>query len=147
MFSYRGESDLRQENPMTTPLDSLMDFFRAELASVQFPGVDAKVLDAAAARIDAATETVRKAEAELDAARATLAAAQDDAQQKAQRALAYARVYAQDNPTLLARLDALSSPAVPAPPAPRRRGRPPKSSTPLFAEPEPQAAELPALDA
>jgi ElaB/YqjD/DUF883 family membrane-anchored ribosome-binding protein len=131
---------------MTTPLDSLMDFFRAELASVQFPGVDAKVLDAASSRIDAALETVRHAESELDAARATLAAAQDDAQQKAQRALAYARVYAQDNPSLLARLDALSSPVVP-PPAPRRRGRPPKSSTPLFAEPEAAAAESLTLDA
>jgi hypothetical protein len=124
-----------------------MDFFRAELASVQFPGVDAKVLDTASARIDAALETVRRAETELDAARATLAAAQDDAQQKAQRALAYARVYAQDNPSLLARLDALSSPAIATAPAPRRRGRPPKSSTPLFAEPEPTPAESPALDA
>jgi ElaB/YqjD/DUF883 family membrane-anchored ribosome-binding protein len=144
MFSCRRAL---KENPMTTPLDSLMDFFRAELASVQFPGVDAKVLDAASTRIEAALATVRRAESELDAARAALAAAQDDAQQKAQRALAYARVYAQDDPALLARLDALTGPVV-VPPAPRRRGRPPKSSTPLFAEPESSApVEAPALDA
>jgi hypothetical protein len=130
---------------MSTPLDRLMDFFRAELASVQFPGVDAKVLDAASARVAAAQESVRRAEAELDSARSTLQAAQDEAAQKAQRALAYARVYAQDDTALLARLDELASP--PAPPAaPRRRGRPPKSSTPLFADPETPAAEA-TLDA
>ena len=123
-----------------------MDFFRAELASVQFPGVDANVLDAASARVTAASEAVRRAEAELDAARATLQAAQDEAAQKAQRALAYARVYAQDDAALLARLDELASPPVPTP-APRRRGRPPKSSTPLFADPQAPVVAEPTLDA
>ena len=125
---------------MTNPIDSLLHLFQTELAGVQFPGVDATVLDAAAARIGAASDDVRRAEPALDAARAALTAAQDDAVQKAQRALAYARVYAQDDAELLARLDAVAlaaGPASPPPAAPRRRGRPPKSAvTPLFSEPE-----------
>ncbi len=125
-------------------LDRLLQLFHAELGAVQFPGVDAKVLDGAAARIQTAAAEVRRAEAELDAARAQLASAQEDALQKAQRALAYARIYAQDSPELLARLDAVALSNAPAaaaatsaaPVAPRRRGRPPKSAsaTSLFTD-------------
>jgi hypothetical protein len=126
----------------TTPpgLDNLLGLFHAELASVQFPGVDAKVLDAAVERVEAAARELRQREAELDAARAQLVAAQEDALQKGQRALAYARIFAQDTPELLARLDgvalggvATSAPSASslstAPAAPRRRGRPPKSAS------------------
>jgi hypothetical protein len=121
-------------------LDNLLGLFHAELASVQFPGVDAKVLDAAVERVEAAARELRQREAELDAARAQLVSAQEDALQKGQRALAYARVFAQDTPELLARLEGvelggLAAPAPSAstlstaPAAPRRRGRPPKSAS------------------
>ena len=125
-------------------LDELVRLFHAELEKVQFPGVDTKVLDAAAERIEAAACQLRRCQAELEAARAQLAAAQEDALQKGQRALAYARIFAQDQPELLARVDAVelrgasvvsasSSTLSAAPAAPRRRGRPPKSaSTTLF---------------
>jgi hypothetical protein len=120
-------------------LDQLLQLFRAELASVQFPGVDAKVLDAAVERVALAALEVAECHAALEAARAQLAGAQDDALAKGQRALAYARVFAQDTPALLAKLGevelsgAASAPSSStlgtAPAAPRRRGRPPKSAS------------------
>ncbi len=125
--------------PATTGLEGLIALFHDELKAVQFPGLDAKVLDAAAERVHAAACEVRRCEAELEAARAQLAVTQEDALQKGQRALAYARVYAQDAPELLARLASValrgiaaappSSPTAVAPAAPRKRGRPPKSAT------------------
>jgi hypothetical protein len=133
-------------NDTPAGLDNLLRLFHSELAAVQFPGVDARVLDAATERVHEAACEVRRCEAELEVARALLADAQEEALQKGRRALAYARVYAQDTPDLLARLDAVAingaaaTPSVSvtsAPPmAPRRRGRPPKSAsvTPLFGD-------------
>jgi hypothetical protein len=128
--------------------DDLRRLFHGELAQVQFPGLDAKVLDTAAARIEEARAEVRRCEGELEAARALLAGAQEEALGKGQRALAYARVYAQDDSELLARLDGIAlttgtAPVASAAPAPRKRGRPPKSATvtPLFGEDAP-AAEM-----
>jgi ElaB/YqjD/DUF883 family membrane-anchored ribosome-binding protein len=130
---------------------ALLEVFADDLASVQFPGIDAAVLEAAAERVEAAAAEVRRREAELEAARAQLRATQDDALHKAQRAVAYARVFAQETPALAARLDAIAlgrdaapGAAAPALPAPRKRGRPPKSAsvTPLFgAEPAPQIVD------
>ncbi|MGZ3460053.1 MAG: hypothetical protein ACXU86_16295, partial [Archangium sp.] len=99
--------------------------------------------------------------AALEAARQVLADGQEALLQKGQRALAYARVFAEEDAALSTRLEAISlpkparkgvggvvaeAPAQNDESAPRRRGRPPKSrpSAPLFAEgssPEALAAE------
>jgi hypothetical protein len=123
--------------------------------------MDLAVLQDAAAKVRERAEAVARAEAALEAARSALGESQDALLAKGQRALAYARVFAEENPELMSRLDAISLPRPPrkgprpeAPPeaeapesAPRRRGRPPKARTnaPLFtddaaAEPAAQAA-------
>ncbi|HLL53516.1 MAG TPA: hypothetical protein VK447_08225 [Myxococcaceae bacterium] len=123
------------DSPIAPPLQQLLDLFASELKAVKFPDMDAGVLEAAASKVRERADAVARAEAALEAARAALGESQDALLAKGQRALAYARVFAEENPDLSSRLEALSLP------------RPPKARTnaPLFSEdagaPEgPQAA-------
>jgi len=142
-------------DPISPAMRALLEMFSTELSEVKFPDVDAEVLDEAAARVKAQAEAVAQAQAALEAARQALGESQEALLQKGQRALAYARIFAEEDAELSAKLEAISLPrpvrkapraegvpAVEAPSAqgedsaPRRRGRPPKarSSAPLFAE-------------
>jgi hypothetical protein len=142
-------------DPISPALQDLLKLFGQELATVKFPDMDRGVLEEAAAGVKEKAEAVAKAQAALDAARQSLHESQEALLQKGQRALAYARIYAEDDAELSEKLDAISLPrpmrkaprmegalAMEAPSAqaeesaPRRRGRPPKARTsaPLFSE-------------
>jgi len=126
-------------NPPTQTLaQGLLELFGAELRDVTFPGADGPSLQAAAQSLADAEAAVAHAQAALDAARASREGADRALGALAQRALSYARVYAEDAPSLAAKLDALAPPrttrkprgdALPEGTAPRRRGRPPKSAS------------------
>jgi hypothetical protein len=112
-------------------LEELRRLFQTDLKAVHFPSVDGEVLAKAASRVQLCTQEVERAEAQLAAARAALADAEEDELGRAHRALAYARVYAEDLPELHQRLQDLVLPALPAQQptdetssAPKRRGRP-----------------------
>lgn len=143
-------------DPISPALQDLLKLFGQELATVKFPDLDRKVLEEAAARVREQAEAVAQAQAALEAARQGLYESQEALLQKGQRALAYARIFAEEDVELSAKLDGISLPrpvrkapraegatALDAPAAaqsdenaPRRRGRPPKAraSAPLFAE-------------
>lgn len=125
--------------PFSPALQSLLDLFASELSELKFPDVDAEALEHAAQKVRDAALQVERAEAALDAARRSQLEVEEQLVGKAQRALAYAKVYAEEAPELLAKLEAIALPRarkVPSPdaPAPRRRGRPRKTdeSAPLF---------------
>ncbi len=132
------------ENEVITPAQrELLEVFSTELSEVKFPDMDAGVLEEAAERVKAEAEAVAKAQAALEAAKQALGESQEALQQKGQRALAYARVFAEGNVELSTKLEAihLARPvrkevAQGEESAPKRRGRPPKSrpSAPLFSE-------------
>lgn len=116
-------------------IEALLRLFHEDLAEVRFPGLDTAVLAAAAAKLRDAEAEVQRAALALEAAQATQRDAGAALAGKAQRALAYARIYAEDHPALRARLDALDALDAPvaaadAQPAARRRGRPPKAAEP-----------------
>ena len=142
-------------DPISPALQDLLKLFGQDLATVKFPDLDRSVLQEAAERVKEKAEVVARAQAALEAARQSLYESQEALLQKGQRALAYARIFAEDDAELSAKLDgislprpvrkasraegavALEAPAVQAEEsAPRRRGRPPKarSSAPLFSE-------------
>ncbi|MCP3136699.1 hypothetical protein [Pyxidicoccus xibeiensis] len=141
--------DSNDNDPISPALRALLELFATELSEVRFPDVDAEVLDDAAAAVRAKAEAVAKAQAALDSARLALHESQDALLQKGQRALAYARVFSEENAELSAKLEGISLPratrksarvegAVAEPAtatagsdenAPRRRGRPPKART------------------
>jgi hypothetical protein len=97
-------------NAIPAPIQTLLDLFTTSLADVRFADVDGQALVRYAADVEAAAEAVAAAQLALDATREALQEKQDALLQQAQRALAYARVYAESDAALSDRLDAVSLP-------------------------------------
>ena len=118
---------------------SILELFKGPLASVRFADVDAEGLATLAADVERAALEVGGQEAKLAELRQNLFQAQESLLVLAQRALAYARVYAESNDELLEALDQIS---LPRPPKPRKQAAPKSSSTESAAALE-QAAIIP----
>ncbi|HSY25147.1 MAG TPA: hypothetical protein VK841_23640 [Polyangiaceae bacterium] len=123
------------------PVQTILALFTTSLVDVRFADVDGPTLAHLAADVETAAESVAAAQAALDAARETLQTRQDALLQHAQRALAYARVYAEGDVALSQQLETISLPrptrrargedtlvlaADDVQPGPRPRGRPRK---------------------
>ena len=138
--------DVTENDPISPALHSLLDLFASDLKQVKFPDMDAAVLQEAAVRVRERAEALARAQAAMEAARLALHESQEALLQRGQRALAYVRVFAEENAELSARLDGISLPraarksaradGAPAEAqqlaandesAPKRRGRPPKA--------------------
>ncbi len=145
----------------TSPIDSsvldltkLFDGPHGPLQGVTFPDVDRETLLEHIDLVRRAADDVAQAQAMLAAAESALEERQSALMAKSHRAMAYARIYADENPALLAELDRITLPRTSALRAERRentaprlsstrsesgrpRGRPRKSSdeTSLFAVP------------
>jgi ElaB/YqjD/DUF883 family membrane-anchored ribosome-binding protein len=159
--------DATENDPISPAMRALLEVFSTELSEVKFPDVDTEVLEEGASRVREQAEAVARAQAALEAARQALADSQDTLLQKGQRALAYARVFSEEDAELSAKLEAITLPkrgarveTSVAPEAsaqneensPRRRGRPPKTrpSAPLFSDgsaPEAAVAAEPSVPA
>jgi hypothetical protein len=121
-------------------MNRLLQLFATDLAKVRFGDLDASALDSAAGAVRAAARELAEAEALADGARASLEAAREALVHKGQRALAYARIYAEGSPDLSQRLEGIAlgggarrlEPKLLTPDlgeaTPRRRGRPPKAA-------------------
>ncbi|MET0284046.1 MAG: hypothetical protein ABW352_06235 [Polyangiales bacterium] len=109
----------------------VLELYASELASVRFPDLDLPALQALAAEVGDAQGEVDDLEAQLLEARQRVAERNATLKARAERALAYARIYAEGNTTLSERIDAIRKPANPSEAAPKKRGRPPKQQTQL----------------
>ncbi len=130
-------------SPIPPAVQQVLDVYETHLPLVKFGDLEATVLSKAAEEVVTAASALERAEAALETARAALQEKQESLFQKAQRALAYARVYAEGDPELAARVEEISllrssrrTPkvdgiegvsAAPAAETPLRRGRPRKS--------------------
>jgi multidrug efflux pump subunit AcrA (membrane-fusion protein) len=117
----------------------VIDLYSVELADVRFPDLDLSALLYAQTELHASQLEVERVEAELADIRAQLEARSQALLAKAERALAYAKIYAQGDEDLAPRLADIgrkrsanasaahtqSSPGLIA--APKRRGRKPKT--------------------
>jgi hypothetical protein len=125
-------------DPIPEAVSRLRALFDSELADVRFGDLDATALERATASVRAAARELAEAEALAAAARASLESTRAALLQLGQRALAYARIYADGSPELAERLETIAiggetRRAEPRPitpgaveASPRRRGRPPK---------------------
>lgn len=93
-----------QSHELPGVVATLLGLFESPLRDVRFPDADREALTAAVDAFRAAQLSVTEAEEKLHAARVRLDEADTALARVSQRALAYARVYAQDNPELLASL-------------------------------------------
>jgi ElaB/YqjD/DUF883 family membrane-anchored ribosome-binding protein len=98
---------------VSAAIQAVIDLFAEPLRELRFADVDAATLDEFAASAQAAAAVVTTAETELARARHTLQERQDALLQHAQRALAYARVYAEADPALSEQLDQIALPRLP----------------------------------
>ncbi len=118
-----------QRDPLSPLARDVLSLFAEELAEVRFPDLDRACLEAGRDALCEAQLDVERIESELDAARALVTTRGEALTLKAQRALAYARVFAEANPELALRVAALSD-AKASPSArghePKKRGRPRK---------------------
>jgi hypothetical protein len=132
-------------DPVAPVLRDVLAVFDDALADVRFPDVDGATLHAAAVVVESAHAEVRRLEVALEEARRRLDDAQDALLGRAQRGVAYARIYADGDAALTARLDALvlpraratrsTTPSSSAAEAPRKRRRSAAAAESLFAVP------------
>lgn len=92
------------------PVQSVLELFQGPLSSLRFADIDGAGLTELAAAVEAAASEVREQETKLGELRQTLAQRQDALLALAQQALAYARVYAENDEALLDAVNRISLP-------------------------------------
>jgi hypothetical protein len=92
------------------PLQAVVALFEGPLSGVRFADVDAAGLSRLAAEFASVAAEVEQHEAKLVELRQGLAQRQEALVALSQRALAYARVYAEDDDELLAKLNDIALP-------------------------------------
>lgn len=93
---------------ISVPLRELMSLFSEQFPDLRFADIDNARLTQEAAKVVEAAQQTAEIEVALDAARANLTETQQVLLATGQRALAYARIYAENSPELLSRLQAIS---------------------------------------
>jgi hypothetical protein len=140
---------------LSPPFRSLLELFKGPLGNVRFADVDAEGLANLAAEVEAAASEVQRHEAQLAQLREAHIERQDALLVLAQRALAYARVYAENDEALLEEVNRIALPRAPKPRRPgaakalAREARSETNDTSPSAEAEPKSepAEAQAEDA
>lgn len=140
-MTMQGDAEGRGADPVPPTVREILAFFRDELGGKRFGDLDAAALEELAERTRAQAREVDRARATLEAARATLDEAREELGRRAQQALAYARIYASQEPTLAARLAELES--GPAEPIAERRRGPKRRPAPAPRRAVEAAVELP----
>ena len=124
-------------------MQAVVALFKGPLAGVRFADVDATGLTGLAAEVSAAAAEVEQQEAKLSTLRQGLAQRQEALLSLAQQALAYARVYAENDEELSAKLNAISLPraAKPRKPAVAKSRSATEGETSIGAAPVEQEAQ------
>jgi hypothetical protein len=95
---------------LSAPVQAVLELFKGPLSDVRFADVDAAGLANLAAEVEGAASAVAQQEAQLNELRQTLAERQDALLLLAQRAVAYARVYAEHDEALSEQLANITLP-------------------------------------
>jgi len=94
-------------SPIPPNVAEVLALFTDQLDKVAFPDLSAETLKKHGDQVQAKLKQVQKAEVALASAQQELNASQQDLTALAARALAYARIYAEDKPELAQRLEAI----------------------------------------
>lgn len=106
---------------LSAPLQAVVDLFSGPLQGVRFAEIDGEGLSSLATEVETLSNEVEALEAQLASYREALAQKQEALGTLAQQALAYARIYAENDETLAAELEEISLP---------RAGKPRKNTAP-----------------
>jgi len=94
-------------DPVSEPVAALIDVFGAHAANLCFPDVDHATLDGLATELRQAQAEVERCEKALLQARQLLDERRDALRSRAERGLAYARIFAEDDEALREQLEAI----------------------------------------
>jgi hypothetical protein len=108
-------------DPVSEPLAALIEVFGAHSAALCFPEVDHPTLEGLAAELRQAAAEVERCERSLQQARQVLDERREALRARAERGLAYARIYAEDDEDLRERLDGIDLGATALPAAKAKR--------------------------
>lgn len=125
--------------PLSPAIQAVLDLFQGPLAAVRFADIDAGTLATAAEEVESASAAVAAQEAQLAKLQQGLNEQQDALLVLAQRALAYARVYAEHDEALSEQLNRISLPRAPK----ARKASPAKAAEAQAAPSELASAEAP----
>ncbi len=95
------------------PIQAILAIFEGPLRELRFGDIDAAALRRLASDVENSATELEAQQAALNAARQTLGERQEQLLGQAQRALAYARVYAENDEALSAQLAAIHLPRAP----------------------------------
>lgn len=128
---------------ISQPLQAVVALFEGPLAGVRFADIDASGLSKLSSEVASAAAEVEQHEAKLGELRQSLAQRQEALLGLAQQALAYARVYAENDDELLAKLNDIVLPraAKPRKAAPAKARGATEAEAPVAAPVEPSVAE------
>lgn len=111
-------------DPIPAPVQSVLSLFEGPLEGVAFPGLDAGVLEERAEDVRGRADDLAEARRNLEEARLQLETSQEDLLSHAKRGLAYAKIFAESDPTLSDEVSSIElNPAAPKKTA--KRGRKP----------------------
>ncbi len=137
-------------SPVLPPsLQDLVDLFQGPLQAVRFPDIDAERLMALVAEVGVAQEAVEEAEQLLAEAKREREERLEALVNKAHRALAYARVFAEEDQELSAKLATVNLPKsrkIPAGEAPSHQDAAPRRRGPKRRPSVEEALSLPAME-
>ncbi len=97
-----------QQDPIPASVNQLAEIFAGPLAEVTFPDVSKDVLDEACQTVRDQHAEVARLTQELDEAHQAMEAKQEDLVKLANRALAYAKIYAESDESLKEQLSGIS---------------------------------------
>jgi hypothetical protein len=112
-------------DPVSEPVAALIDVFGVHAATLCFPEVDHATLEGLAAELRQAAAEVERQERALQQARQALDERRDALRARAERGLAYARIFAEDDEALREQLEGIDLPASAQPAAKRAAKRHP----------------------
>lgn len=119
--TQKSPSPMPERDPIPAFEHAVLALFEGKLSTVGFPGVDRTTLLDAARTTNEAQLLVEAAERELERARRDLGERAAELGKLTKRALSYARVLAEDDPSLAETLEGLAPRAAEAVRAPRKR--------------------------
>lgn len=96
------------ENPIAAPVQEFYELFKQNFSNVTFPDINLEILDKLISDVHEKIHALEEARALLDTAQQNFENSQNELLQKSMRALAYAKIYAEDQEELLKQLSSIN---------------------------------------
>jgi len=92
------------ENPIPAPVQEFYELYKQNFSSVSFPDINLEILDKLISDVQEKLNALEEARALLETTQQDLENSQNELFQKSMRALAYAKIYAEDQEELFKQL-------------------------------------------